>query len=129
MPASPARSILVVEDDDSVRRLLLDSLRFRCVVPIDTARDGTEALHRMRVTDYSLVLLDLMMPHMSGMDVLDSLHAMELERFPRIIVITGAAPDDLPDTAISRRCPTAVVSVFRKPLDLTQLVGTVEAML
>jgi CheY-like chemotaxis protein len=124
-------TVLVVEDDDAIRRLLTDCLRGRSLVGIDTARDGVEALHRIRMQRYSVVLLDLLMPHMSGIDVLDSLRAMELEALPvpRIIVITGAAEEEIGDGDISRRCPTAVVSVFRKPIDLPRLVRSVEGVL
>src|SRR5687768_12713919 len=69
-------NILVVEDDDSVRRLLAENLAARMPVEVHSARDGVEALHQISTARYAVVILDLMMPKMSGVDFLDSLNAL-----------------------------------------------------
>ena len=122
--------VLVVEDDDAVRRLLTDCLREEAGIEADVARDGAEALHRIRLRDYSVVLLDLVMPHMSGIDVLDSLHTLYAASTdgvsgPRVIVITSIPCEEVSDGEIRSRCPSAVLSVLRKPLDVRELVSRV----
>src|SRR5439155_37935 len=97
-------NILVVEDDDNVRRLLAEHLTARMPVNVDSARDGVEALHQISTTPYAVVILDLMMPKMSGTDLLDALVALSsdpsvkaMETPPPIVVITGAPESALPD--------------------------------
>ena len=63
-----ARTILVVEDEPTLRETLADALEadgFRVVV----AADGREALTRFRAERPDLVLLDLMLPELSGIEV------------------------------------------------------------
>lgn len=64
----PAR-ILVVEDDLFLRELYTDILsgeRYR----VETAADGEEALQKMKVGGYNLILLDIIMPKMDGLEVM-----------------------------------------------------------
>jgi CheY-like chemotaxis protein len=125
--------ILVVEDDDNVRRLLAEHLAEQVPVVVDSARDGVEALHKISTSDYDVVILDLMMPKMSGTDLLDSLRALtsdpsvkNLERPPAVLVITAAPVAALPDELIDKHCPGVVRGVFRKPLDVVLLAASVK---
>ena len=128
--------VLVVEDDDTIRRLLVDYLKSHSYVEVDAARDGVEALHKLAVGNYGVMVLDVMMPKMSGVDLLDSLHAMSSDAslhaptaLPKIVVVTAAADSELPSGAIEQKFPELVAAVYRKPVDLTLLAETVEACL
>lgn len=125
-------NILVVEDDDTVRRLLAEHLTGCMAVTVDSARDGVEALHKISTAHYGVVILDVMMPKMSGVDLLDSLNALAsdpsvkaLEAPPPILVITAAPAAALSDELIRKRCPGVVQGVFRKPLDIAVLAASV----
>ena len=72
--------VLVVEDDESVRRLLVEVLQGRPQIAVESARDGVEALHQISTTPYDVIVLDVMMPMMSGVDFLDSLQALTHDR-------------------------------------------------
>jgi CheY-like chemotaxis protein len=125
-------NVLVVEDDDTIRRLLIEYLREHASLHVQGARDGVEALHRLSSEPFKVVVLDLMMPHMSGVDLLDSLEAIArdpsfrwpFER-PAVLVITSTPAETLEDSAISRRFPALVRRVLRKPFDIAQLAGMV----
>jgi two-component system response regulator CpxR len=131
-------NVLVVEDDDTIRRLLVEYLRVQTHIEVEGARDGVEALHLISTRHYRVVLLDVMMPKMSGIDLLDSLQAFRadpsLQRarssdWPAIIIITST-----PDTVLSRdvldhHFPGLIRDVFRKPLDVGALAGLVEKCL
>ena len=130
------RALLLVEDDDKVRGLLAEYFRQNAHVEVATARDGAEALHEMSSHAYSVIVLDLMMPHMSGIDFLVSLSAMtsdpslkSLDQQPAVIVVTSTPQDDLPNRDIEDRFPTLVRGVMRKPLDVPALAKRVEALL
>lgn len=128
--------VLVVEDDENIRRLLVDYLRERAHVEVDGARDGVEALHQIATKPYGVIVLDLMMPYMSGVDFLTSLYALTsdpsvktLEVMPSVVVITSAAPEDVPGDALQHRFRTFVRGVMRKPLDIPRLGSYVESLL
>lgn len=132
----PHRNLLVVEDDDGIRRLLAEYFTEHGGVAVDTARDGAEALHQVAGKDYSVIVLDLMMPHMSGIDFLSSLEALssdpslkKMNAPPAVLVITSAPQDDVPSSDIENRFPSIVRGVLRKPLDMPVLAGRVEALL
>jgi CheY-like chemotaxis protein len=125
-------NVLVVEDDEAVRRLLIDYLHLNYAIDVDGARDGIEALHQIVTNRYAVMLLDLMMPKMSGVDLLDSLEALisdpsvkALDHLPAVFVITSFATAALPDDVIHQRCPHAVQGIFRKPLDIEKVSATV----
>ena len=129
-------NVLVVEDDDTIRRLLVEYLKQHSYVSVDGARDGVEALHLINTGPYRVIVLDVMMPKMSGVDLLESLQAMlsdssfkPLATPPAAIVITAAAASALPNAVFEGRFPTLVRAVFRKPLDMTVLAELVEKLL
>jgi CheY-like chemotaxis protein len=121
-------NILVVEDDDAIRSLLVETLKESAHVTVDGARDGVDALHQVSIRRYALVVLDVMMPYMTGIDFLDSLEALvsdpsvrTIDHLPAVIVITGATPEQIPDRALESRFPSMVRRVLRKPVDVYEL--------
>lgn len=114
------RRILVVDDDDAIRALLFTVLKRRGFA-VDAARDGKEALERLARCRYVLMLLDLMMPRMSGWEVLQELARCEPERRPIVLVLTaGSEPRDLDSTIVS--------GTLRKPFDVELLLDTIVAI-
>ena len=129
----PHSQVLVVEDDETIRKALVEYLGRRCHARVDGARDGVDALHQVLTRRYAVVVLDMMMPLMSGGDFLDSLKAMLSDPSlnfqgdpPAIVVVTGAPQEDLPNEAIQHRFPDLVRAVFRKPVDYEALTSAVE---
>jgi CheY-like chemotaxis protein len=119
MPAEREKRILVVDDDDAIRTLLFTLLRRRGF-EVDVARGGREAIARCVACSYSLILLDLMMPHVTGWDVLAALRENEKDMRPLPLVIAmtaGLDPHDLD--------PTLVAGVVRKPFDVEVLMDVV----
>ena len=84
------RCILVVDDDPGIRLFLVTLLRRRGFRLLE-ARDGNEALEAMRAGSADLVILDLMMPDVSGWDVLRERAAdPSLRRVPMIVVTANS---------------------------------------
>jgi|Deesub1362A_J573_1020465.scaffolds.fasta_scaffold00010_217 DNA-binding NtrC family response regulator len=78
--------ILVIDDEEIIRiscRRALEPLGLR----VDVARDGPEALRMLREGSYQVVLTDLKMPGMDGLEVLKEIR--HLSPHSRVIVITG----------------------------------------
>ncbi|HUW58525.1 MAG TPA: diguanylate cyclase [Planctomycetota bacterium] len=86
-PAIPAR-LLVVDDEPMIRQLLTDVLGdegYR----VDTVTSGEEAVIKLRDTRYDFVITDLMMPGMSGIQVLETVKQLDPET--EVVVMTGYA--------------------------------------
>jgi CheY-like chemotaxis protein len=129
-------SVLVVEDDDTIRQLLTEYLTSHSHVTVESARDGVEALHQISTKPYDVVVLDIVMPKMSGVDLLDSLAALRRDPsvssprpLPAVLVITSMSDGDVPDRALANRCPEVVRGVFRKPLEIGALAEEVQRYL
>jgi CheY-like chemotaxis protein len=104
------KRILAVDDDDAIRSLLLIVLRRKGFI-VDTATNGAEALERCARCRYSLIILDLMMPRMSGYAVLREIEKWPRESRPAIVVLTaGNEPRNL--------SPDLVIGTIRKPFDV-----------
>jgi len=114
----PPKRILVVDDDNAILRLLLALFR-RENYKVDTAAGGKDALSKIARTLYDVIVLDLMMPEVSGLDVLRSLEA----RIPHVkcVVILSAASSFDVATSINSN----VFAALRKPFDNTALVTAV----
>ena len=129
-------NVLVVEDDDTIRSLLVEYLKSRPYVRVESARDGVDALHRITTERFAVVVLDIMMPLMSGIDLLDSLKALasdpslgRIEYLPAVLVITAAPESTVSDDEIRKRFPRVVRAIFRKPIEVRGLAENVERFL
>ena len=95
------RHVLVADDEPHIGRIIkmkLEQGPFR----VTLAFDGREAIEVLtRETDIALVLLDVMMPHLSGFDVLAHMRASERWRDTPCIVLTAAGQDAQHQRAIS----------------------------
>ncbi len=121
-------SILIVDDDAETRHLIGAILAVNGLREYDEARDGIEALHKMSAKSYSLIVLDLVMPDLSGIDFLWSLRALESGELtgakaplPEVIVITASVEEDLPTDHVRSAAPRQVKAVLRKPIDVREL--------
>ena len=85
-----ARRVLLVEDDRFLRRAGEISLRQRGFA-VTTAADGEEALRKIRAEPPDLILLDLLMPKMTGTEVLKTLRAEEATREIRVLILSNSS--------------------------------------
>jgi CheY-like chemotaxis protein len=80
--------ILVVDDEADQRAVIFHSLS-EAGYAVAEAADGEEALAKLKRTKFNLVLLDIMMPRMSGYEVLDLMRAMPKHADTPVVVITA----------------------------------------
>ena len=120
----------VVEDEEAIRKAVIEYLGDHGCVQVEGARDGVDALHHILTRRYRVVILDMMMPKMSGGDFLDSLKAMISDPSlsfqgepPAIIVVTAVDAVELPSETIRQRFPDLVQAVLRKPVDFDALLS------
>lgn len=118
------RCLLVVDDDPSIRLLLMTFLRRKGFQTLE-ASNGREALTQMRTCAADLVIMDLMMPEVSGWDVLRERNAdASLQQIPIIVVTAQNIRETRVDIADDH-----VAAVLGKPFDLDVLLRTVRTCL
>jgi len=111
--------VLIVEDDNAIQSLLVAALRNE-PLEVDAANDGVDALRMTEVTEYAVIVLDLMMPRLNGFDFLDAFRRASPHARPAIVVITA-----FDETMIGRLPPSQVDAIVRKPFDVAQFVAMV----
>jgi CheY-like chemotaxis protein len=112
--------ILVVDDDEPTRNLVQAVLR-RVGYASENAANGSEAIALLERNDYAAIVLDLMMPSVSGRDVVDFL-AVSGRGIP-VIICSAAGPAALADFD-----PGIVKAVIRKPFDIEQFAAAITAV-
>ena len=117
--------ILVVDDDDAIRALLRTVLRRRGL-RVDCARNGIDALEQLGANGYELVILDLMMPRMSGYELLDHLSRRTSLTRPRVLVLTAGLDSRLLPMDFGT---DLVIGTVHKPFDIEMLVDIVKGYL
>ena len=115
------QNILIVEDDLDVREALEDSLTMEGY-SVQVANDGKDAIAALEGTDArTLVLLDLMMPTMSGWEFLDAHRASDrLSRHPVVTISAVPATESIEDPT-----PLKTSGTLSKPLDIAGVLEQV----
>jgi two-component system phosphate regulon response regulator PhoB len=121
---APAERVLVVDDEQDIVALVTYHL-LKSGYRVTTARSGTEALAAARADRPALIVLDLMLPGMSGFDVLEQLRARDDTRHIAVLMLT--ARRDEPDRI--RGLALGADDYLTKPFSPPELVLRVGAIL
>ena len=112
--------LLIIEDEDAIRRVLVKSLKQdNDTYDIEEATDGVAGLEKIETLDLDLILCDIKMPKMDGIEVLN--HVKKVKPEVPIVMISGHG--DL-DTAVDTMRKGAF-DYISKPPDLNRLLQTV----
>lgn len=119
--AVTSRRILVVDDDESIRELC--SLVLRAAgYSVETAVHGADGLDKLRQESYDLVISDVNMPELGGLEF----YASALNDMPALegsfLFMTGGAPEELLSAISVRR-----LKCLEKPFMISELLEAVEA--
>jgi CheY-like chemotaxis protein/anti-sigma regulatory factor (Ser/Thr protein kinase) len=112
-------SRILVVDDDKATRHVLRSVLTSAGFSTSVAKDGVEALKALRSGGFDLLLLDVWMPRMNGLDLLAKLRTDKTR--PRVVVMTS---DDAPETLLKAVREQAFKYVH-KPVEAPALLQTV----
>jgi CheY-like chemotaxis protein len=116
--------ILVIEDYSDSRTLLSSLLRAKGYKVVE-ARDGKEGLRQASRVTPDLILVDLAMPEMDGVEATRLLRQRHILSRTPIFAISAYATANVKDDAIAAGC----AEVFPKPLDIESLLGKIKATL
>jgi DNA-binding response OmpR family regulator len=116
----PEGRVLVVDDEPAIRALVAKIVD-RAGFPVDSARDGAEAIEKLDAREYAVVVVDLMMPNIDGFGLIEYLKTRRNER-PAVIVISAGDPG-----AFRQLDGAMVHSIVRKPFDIDVLGDLITA--
>lgn len=107
--------ILICDDDKNTRHAL--TVLFECLnYQVDAADSGKKAIECIAKQDYSVILMDIDMPEMDGIEAIKNIRAIKQNQ--NVIIITGHKLSDLMEVAYKQ---LAVYDVVEKPFDMDYL--------
>ena len=122
MTAKTMAKIILAEDDDDMRRFLVKALE-KAGHQVQSFGEGASAFEEIKQTTFDLLLTDIVMPEMDGIEL--ARRASELDPALKIMFITGFAAVALhPDSTAPKEA-----KVLSKPFHLRDLVAEVERMM
>jgi len=108
-----------VDDEEAIRELMVTALASK-TRDVLTAGSGEEALEIVKRTDLDLVLLDLSMPGMNGVDTFREIHSLR-SALP-VMIVTAYPDSDL----MAKALEIGPFTMISKPVDLAQIQKTVD---
>ena len=118
-------SVLIADDNKEFCSILNDYLlNQRDIMVTAIAKDGLEALELIEEKQPDLVVLDIIMPHLDGLGVLERLNSMNLTKMPRVIVLSAVGQDKITQRAITLGADYYVV----KPFDMDVFTKRIREM-
>jgi CheY-like chemotaxis protein len=121
-------SILVVEDTELLRRIYSDKLNQEGYT-VHQAADGLEALNQARSLHLDLVLLDLIMPRMSGLEALEALKKDPRTKDIPVIVLSNLGQDADVQRGLSLGAVDYLIKNSAKPADVSAKIrATLDAV-
>jgi DNA-binding response OmpR family regulator len=115
--------LLVAEDDDDLRKQLADALREHGY-DVHTAADGSEVVQMLDVASEmpAAVLLDLVMPHLGGREVLRAMRSVARTAHVPVVILSGIALEDYEVEALG------VAAVLLKPAALQNVFAVLDGI-
>ncbi len=127
MNNSPNPILLIVEDDPAMRDLLELTLKQQFVPPFELkiAQNGLEALDMIQESPPTLMILDILLPQMNGLQLLQQLQVESMPTDMRIVVISALGVREVVQQAIENGANDFLV----KPFDMDTLIERVKQVL
>jgi DNA-binding response OmpR family regulator len=124
MVLSDRKKVLVI-DDSSTNVVLLDAILHKEGFEVITSLSAKEGLKYISSMDPDLVLLDLLMPEVSGFDFMKIYNAMEKKRKIPVIVVSAVGTPE--NKKLSKEL--GAVSFINKPVDIPELLNLIKQTL
>jgi CheY-like chemotaxis protein len=114
--------ILLIEDDPFLHQMYLDTLT-NAGYKVVSAKDGVEGLNLIKNnTDANLILLDLMLPKINGIDILREIKKEESTKYLSVIVLTNLSEDQTIKEALQLGANAYLVKVDYTPKQVIDMV-------
>ena len=117
--------IVLADDNKDFCQVLKEYLSNESDIEIlGIAKDGIEALDLVKKTQPDLLVLDVIMPHLDGLGVIEKLNSMNLPKMPKIIVLSAVGQDKITQSAINLGADYYIV----KPFDFVIFINRIREL-
>jgi two-component system response regulator (stage 0 sporulation protein A) len=116
------RSILLVDDNKAFTEVFIDyfkTYKDSGFEIIGVANNGIRAVEMIRSLQPDIVLLDISMPYFSGYNVLENIASQQLEKKPKVVMLTGMRMHD----AIQASTQLGAVGYIEKPFEMEKVIS------
>ena len=110
--------VLIVDDNSSLCKTMSFVLK-RKGYSVTTAKDGFEAIERVKERSFDMILIDIKMPHLNGVETLRRIKMIRPEAV--VMMMTAYAVEDLVQDALQE----GVFGVIYKPLDIDKFINLI----
>ncbi|KAB3527382.1 sporulation transcription factor Spo0A [Alkaliphilus serpentinus] len=118
-------NVLIADDNEDFCDILSEYLeRQQDIQVVGIAKDGIEAVEQISEKLPDIVVLDIIMPHLDGLGVLEKLNNTKLEHFPKIIILSAVGQDKITQRAIALGADYYVI----KPFDFEVFIERIRQM-
>ena len=121
------KTILIVDDSSTMRRMIAASLRELQNIRFDEASSGLEAIERLALTPVDLIMLDLNMPDMHGREIVEFVRKHQLYRKIPIIVLTTRGDEASRSSLLAAGATVYLTKPFLPHLLTAEVRGLLES--
>lgn len=118
------KTLLIAEDEPVLRMLIMDTLEDEGYSLVEAA-DGEEALEKIKETDFDLIILDYMMPKMTGIEVIEKTRLLESRQHSKILMLSAKSQQAEQEKVLF----AGANGFMSKPFSPLELIDKVEEML
>ncbi len=116
--------ILIIEDDPVISRMYQRVLKLSSHVA-EIAEDGEVGLEMVRAVTYDLIVLDIMMPKVNGLDVLKQLKAHQETALVPVVILTNSVSDKVIKAAMAMGAARYLLKSDHDPMEVVEIVEDV----
>lgn len=117
------KQLLLAEDEEVLRMLIVDTLEDEGY-HIDEASDGVEALALLKKKNYDLVLIDYMMPGLTGLEVIQKIREIPEKKQVKMMMLTAKSQQKDENQALNAGADFFLAKPF-SPLKLVEIIGDI----
>ncbi|MBD3304958.1 response regulator [candidate division KSB3 bacterium] len=120
-----SKRILIVDDSEMTRRLISTAVRGLGEIEYEEAKDGFEALQKLPTTSFDLLLVDINMPNINGLELID--YCKQSDRYQHIPIVIISTEDSLEDQ--QKGLELGASGYLLKPIQLDHLIAMIKTTL
>ena len=121
-----SQSLLLVDDEEDLRDVLVEILK-EVGFKIEIAENGRKALEILNKRSFDIIVSDMKMPELDGPTLVEEIHRLELEKKPRIVMMTGGVNIDFEDP--EHKINNKIDGYFLKPFNRDDVLKTLQKIL
>lgn len=118
--------VLIIEDDPLMSRMYQKIFTFE-KYEVEVAGDGEEGLTKANTIQPTIILLDVMMPKMNGLQVLEQLKTNDLTKHIPVIMLTNLAGQQDAETALAKGAVKYIIKSEHEPKEVADMVNQIIA--